>query len=49
MLSFKNTTFRGDRDERFEASYQTVFNRYPDVEAEDDANYPDGFFITTQS
>ncbi|BFT72515.1 hypothetical protein [Paenibacillus sp. P36] len=29
--------------------FQTVFNRYPDVEAEDDTNYPDGFFITTQS
>jgi len=27
-------------------NFQKVFNRYPDVEAEEDENYPVGFFIT---
>lgn len=31
------------------AYFQSVFNRYPDVEAEDDENYPVGFFITEES
>lgn len=26
--------------------FQSVFNRYPDVDKEDDENYPHGFFIT---
>ncbi|OKP96207.1 hypothetical protein [Paenibacillus sp. P46E] len=28
---------------------QSVFNRYPDVDTEDDANYPVGFFKTEES
>ncbi|MNF12659.1 hypothetical protein D3C80_2142280 [compost metagenome] len=30
-------------------NFQSVFNRYPDVDTEDDANYPVGFFITEES
>ncbi|MEC0170625.1 hypothetical protein [Paenibacillus graminis] len=30
-------------------NFQSVFNRYPDVDAEDDENYPGGFFITEES
>ncbi|WP_426450699.1 hypothetical protein ACP26L_01435 [Paenibacillus sp. S-38] len=29
--------------------FHTVFNRYPDVDAEEDENYPVGFFITEES
>ncbi|MCZ8523807.1 MULTISPECIES: hypothetical protein [Paenibacillus] len=29
--------------------FHTVFNRHPDVDAEEDENYPVGFFITEES
>ncbi|GLX69350.1 hypothetical protein [Paenibacillus glycanilyticus] len=29
--------------------FQSVFNRYPDVDVEEDENYPDGFFISEES
>ncbi|MDQ0194231.1 hypothetical protein [Paenibacillus wynnii] len=30
-------------------NFLSVFNRYPDVDEEDDENYPVGFFITEES
>ncbi|AIQ47926.1 hypothetical protein R70723_19960 [Paenibacillus sp. FSL R7-0273] len=30
-------------------NFQSVFNQYPDVDTEEDANYPAGFFLTDES